>query len=314
MVSFTKFLIIEQQIVNLEDTLRQRGYNDLKIISLNKIAVLTDDNRQEVMDKLLDSLAEFNPIKSDATNHSSMGHIEISPNYKIIVKPKSKQGKSAAGVSNELKVLETINQYINQMQENITVIFKSNKKEFKCENVKEAIETGRTAAKGDKADIVLKGDKKYRISIKEDSAENWSAADKTHLKEAGKIIKDLVAQDKVKLIKKQGYFKLSSNIAKKATPEESQKFIFGNDLKEGEGAVITKTFKESDFDFDDATNTLTINCTSIIENLNDVTDEKQVYILIRNDSRRNLKSDLPGIRVVAVYKKRVKSTKVIKVS
>lgn len=309
---FKKFLI-EQQIVDLESTLKQKGYTDLKKISPTRIAILTDENREDVLDSLMTDLAEFNPVKSQSTTHSSIGHIEIAPNLRVWVKPKSRQGAGSAGIDNEEKLINFINDYIKTAGTFIDVIFKAGNKKFVCREVTGAAGVGKDTAGRKKADIVINGLKEYKISLKKDSAIAWESADNLWKSEAIKYVKKLTKSKKIKLIKTKDFFKVEPNFAVKASDKDSKDVIFGTDIKKGSGCVITKTFKDSDFTFNDVKNELEVDCSDIIESLKDVDKDKEVYFFVRNDSTRRTKDFIPGLRILAVYFKRVKIKTVLKV-
>jgi hypothetical protein len=57
--------------------------------------------------------------------------------------------------------------------------------------------------------------------------------------------------------------------------------------------------------------TLTIDVTDIITKMADVTSEKRVYFLIRNDKTRKSLEEYPGLRVLAVYEKRINKNVVV---
>lgn len=307
---FKKF-IIEQQIVDLESTLRQKGYNDLKKISSNRIAILTDENREDVLDSLMTDLSEFSPVRSFDTKLSSVGHISVSPNFTIIAKPKNKQGGSSAGLENEAILANKINEFVSQAGTFIDVVFKNGSKKFTCREVTGAEEVGRKTLKTEKADIEIKGLKNYKISVKKDNAINWESADKYWKEDAKKLLKKI--KDKITISKVGNMYRLEPTVAIKASNEDAKKVIFGTDIKKGSGCIITKTFRNDDFSFDENKNELEINCSDIIETLNDVDEDKFPYFFIRNDSTRRTKNFYPGLRILAVYKKRIKPKTVLKV-
>jgi hypothetical protein len=306
-----KFYLVEQQMVDLESTLRQLGYNDLKKSSLNRVAVLTNDNREDVLDSLMSDLAEFNPVRSNDTRLSSVGHIEIAPNFIVFVKPKSRQGSGSAGLDNEAKLVNKINEYIQEAGTMIDVIFKNGSDKFICKEVTSAEEVGRKTLKTEKADVLLIGIKDYKISIKKDNAINWESADKYWKDNAKELLKEI--KDKIEIKKRGDIYSITPNVAKKATTDEAKKVIFGTDIKKGSGCVVTKTFKDSDFKFNEQKNELEIDCSDIIETLSDVEEDKYPYFFIRNDSTRRTEGFYPGLRILAVYKKRIKVKSVLKV-
>lgn len=307
---FKKF-IVEQQMIDLESTLRQLGYNDLKKLSLNRVAILTDRNREDVLDTLMSDLSEFEPVRSYDTRISSTGHIEIAPNFIISVKPKSRQGGMSAGLENEAKLVNRINEYIQEAGTMIDVIFKDGSKKFICREVASAEEVGRKTLKTEKADVLLVGQKDYRVSVKKDNAINWESADKYWKDNAKDLLKEI--KDKVEIKKNGDIYSITPNVAKKATTGEAKKVIFGTDIKRGSGCIVTRTFKDSDFKFNEQKNELEIDCSDIIETLADVEEDKYPYFFIRNDSTRRTEGFYPGLRILAVYKKRIKVKSVLKV-
>lgn len=307
---FKKF-ILEQQLMDLETTLRSKGYTELKRLSSTRYAVLTDENREQVLNKLLSDLAEFNPQLNRDSKLSSVGQIDIYPNFVIIVKPKSKQGMGAPGLDNESKLSGKINEYCNLAGTPIKVIFKGKNKDFVCEEVISSEEVGRKTKKSEKADIKIVGKKDYNISLKKDNAVNWESADKTFKNKALKLIREY--KDKIKLFKINSYYKIKPTIAIEMKEEEAKKVIFGTDLKEGSGCVVIKTFNDSDFKFNETSNELEIICSHIIESMSDVKDEEYPYLYIRNDKTRKVGKFIPGLRILAVYKSRIDKNNIIKI-
>ena len=77
----------------LAESLKEKGYTDLKIISGKRVAVLTDDNRKDLLLKLAE---EFGGKYNDDNKISSVGHVDLIDGSKIITKSKS-GGQSGAG-------------------------------------------------------------------------------------------------------------------------------------------------------------------------------------------------------------------------
>jgi hypothetical protein len=90
---------------------------------------------------------------------------------------------------------------------------------------------------------------------------------------------------------------------------QSGNVVFGSDI-EGKGCIVTETFKTSSFV--SSGDTITINCSHVINKMQDVKGDKEVYFLLRNDKTRKSLKKYPGIRALAVYKKRInKNVKVV---
>lgn len=87
----------------------------------------------------------------------------------------------------------------------------------------------------------------YNISVKKDNAEMWESADSLWGQKAAEYVKKLEKKGKITLQQeKTGHFTITPNIAIEATADEARDVVFGSDIL-GQGVVITKTFRESDF-------------------------------------------------------------------
>jgi len=282
------------------------GFINQKVISNKKIAILINSNRIDALQKIQKAIpgSVYNSIP---TAESSIGKV-IVDGFNILAKPASKQGSASAGVENELILVNTIQQMANTGP--INVIFKGKNKSFEILGCKSAKAVGADTTGRKKADIVItdSNNKTYPISIKKDNAETWESADTYFNQEAQKIIEKAVNENKAKLVAESSYFKIEPNIAVKATEQEKRSVVFGSDI-ENNGAVITKTFSTQSFTKNE--DQLIIECSHIITNILDVTGDKDVYFLVRNDKTRKSIKNIPGIRILAVYKTRINRNVVI---
>lgn len=264
----------------------------IKVISKNKIAVLTDENRISVLEEISKELnAEYDRTP---VSDSSIGRVLYNDIY-IYAKPLSKQGNKSAGIDNEILLYDTLRQNLKK-----NVILYDRCKHIEIPNIKEVERTASDTANRKKADIVLRNNnKEYRISLKKDDAEIWESADSYYKTKAI----NLINKNKDKILSMDTYYKIIPNIAKKATLQEELDVVFGSDIL-GNGSVIFKTFTSNSFNITNSS--IEINCTNIIETQKDLKD-KSVYFLIRNDKTRTGIPDYPGIRVLAVSESRITS-------
>lgn len=264
----------------------------IKVISKNKIAVLTDENRVSVLEEISKELnAEYD---TKPVSDSSIGRVLYNDIY-IYAKPLSKQGNKSAGIDNEILLYDTLRQNLKK-----NVILYDRYKHIEIPNIKEVERTASDTANRKKADIVLRNNnKEYRISLKKDDAEIWESADSYYKTKAI----NLINKNKDKILSMDTYYKIVPNIAKKATLQEELDVVFGSDIL-GNGSVIFKTFTSNSFNITDSS--IEIDCTNIIETQKDLKD-KSVYFLIRNDKTRTGIPDYPGIRVLAVSESRITS-------
>ena len=292
----------------LSQLLYSIGYANQKKISSNKIAVLTDENRVDTLEKI-QKYIKGSIYDRKPTSASSVGFVKVNNKFFILAKPAKKQGKSSAGVDNEQKLVDFINSSAKTGP--INVFFMNKNKTFDVIGCVEAISAGTDTSGRKKSDVNLidyKG-KVYPISIKKDDAEYWESADSYFGQEAKTIIDKAIKDKKTQLIAQTGnYFTIEPNIAVEATRSEKQDVVFGSDIQPN-GCVITKTFSNDSFEMRE--DTLLIEVSNIIENLSDVKGDKDVYFLIRNDKTRKSIKEYPGIRILAAYKKRINKNVVI---
>jgi hypothetical protein len=229
---------------------------------------------------------------------SSIGGIKYD-NVTFLLKPTGAQGRASAGTENEDIIVNEINRYIEEGA--VNVVFDSPDKSFTVKNVKEAITVGYDTAGGKKADIILKADKDYPISIKKDNAGFWESSD-TRYKNivntlSSKISKGTFAPNLVfkPFVDSLGNIKKGINIMydertdTKVTgvivtdlpKNEEESIIFGSD----NATVIYRTYTPKDFILQD--DTLYIEVSKIIENMSDVKKFGLEPVLnIRHDSTR----------------------------
>jgi hypothetical protein len=219
---------------------------------------------------------------------------------------------------NEKYLRDKIQSILKQANQPITIEFKTTiGKNLTIPDVYRITSTGHEAYTQPtrKADIVLNSYKKgvIPISIKKDSAEFWQSGDRWSFV-MRPIMDKLEKEGKVSFIKNpDGTYNISQQIAKKANADVSRQVIFGTDILP-HGAVITRSFAEPDFIYNDKTNKLTIQCSSIIRNLYDVPPKQRPWLLLYHQKDKNvLALGKKGLRVRVVYEERVNNT-VLKVA
>lgn len=294
--------------------MKRNGFHDIKEISSTRFAILVANTsiRKSSLQRLQNTLKSKYSVEYDrSTNVSSIGHLVIEGKFIVTAKPKNRQGTASAGVDNEVILVQEINNAIEDSDnKEITVIFKEGGKSFKIPNVTNSIRAGADTAGRKKSDVnIVSGKKFVPISLKKDNAENWESADSYWGAIARQYVDKAVEMEKAKLVQEGRVYKIEPNLAIKSTKEEKTNVVFGSDILQGDGAVIKRTFDKSDFKYDEKTSTLTIKVSEIMRSLSDVEGSpSDVWFLIRND-RTRLGSPIgyPGLRVLAVYAKRVNS-------
>ena len=281
------------------------GYSNLRQYSWLRMGVLTDNDRLQTIGHIVNELGESAIHDVNDYKASSVGKILIEDRLSVVVKPLSRQGTSSAGLKNESLLVNGIKEHLP-----CRICFYDMDKQWRLNNEVitscEAVGSDTTGRK--KADIVLLSDcdNEYRISLKKDNAEIWESADKFYSAKAKGIIEHLVNQRDVSLDFVNDVYRVKPNIAVPATIDEKQHVVFGSDIEPHNGAVVTKTFSSDCGGMQRRGDILYVNCTDITHDLSGIVGtHKDVWFMIRNDRTRNNTGLWPGIRVIAVYEKRL---------
>ena len=285
--------------------------DDIKADAKNRITILTDENRNLIFSKLVDTGFTRNPNISG----SSQGGIE-KDGIQVIVKPKSKQGAQSAGKQNEADFNGLINSHIQKNDgEPITVVLKGSGKTLTYKNVAEAVDASTSGAtEFDKSDTDLinpSGKGKTTpppssiivgISLKKRNAVRWESSKrrpiegvdvfKSFVEKVGKIGSDdevgefenvvltpLEQKGKYKLTNPETNQTLSKVVIKNTPPSVIKNVVFGDTDKKT--IVVKETFEGgfSDFSYDEDKAILTINCYKIYTEVDDLigTEDEPVF-------------------------------------
>ena len=280
----------------------------------NRFKVLLADGSTAARINFLNTLQDILPnavIKNDNTNFSSVGYIQVDQ-FKIAGKPAKRQGAGSAGLKNENVFINSINKAIKDTGGSLDVcLIGGNNVKITIKQVSEAVEMGRQTSDYAKSDVDLIHENGiYKISLKQDNAEMWESADTRFGEMIRTKIDEAQKQGKVKLepimaaggsVKKnQGktVVKIVPESKVRMSLAEQKSVVFGNDIKEGKGAVVKKTFSTADFTYEN--DCLFIKCSKIYRNIQDVrTAGETPTILIRADSNRNSKKlGIAGLRII----------------
>ena len=83
----------------LAESLKERGYSDLRIISSKRIAVLTDENRRDLLQKIA---KEFGGTYNPSNKLSSVGQVDLAQGNIILTKSKTSGGSGAGAAITKL--------------------------------------------------------------------------------------------------------------------------------------------------------------------------------------------------------------------
>jgi hypothetical protein len=288
------------------------GYKDFKKLSGARFAILTDENRVELLEKIAQHFTQFGAVYDPDFGSSSVGGVRIGK-FGIFAAPKSKQGKASAGIQNEITLIKMINDALADGP--LNVVFDAGSKKFTIPNAVRAEAVGGDTKDRKKSDVnVIDNDGNvYPLSLKKDKAEMWESADSYWGDKMKKIVERELKNGTVRVDahpKVRSVFTLTPNLAVKANAQEVKNVVFGNDILPN-GAVLEKTFSGK-YKVDGETESVIIDVTKIITSTRELKGEYEVYFLIRNDSSRK-GSKIPGLRVLAVKKSRInRNVKVVK--
>jgi hypothetical protein len=285
--------------------------DNIKKDTQTRIIILTDENRNSIFSKLVQSGFNRNPNISG----SSQGGIEKN-GIQVIVKPLSKQGAMSDGKQNETDFNNLINSHIKLNNgEPITVIFKGNGKTLKYQDVAEAVDAStKGATEFDKSDTDLidsSGRGKnppppssiiVGISLKKQNAARWESSKrrpidgvdvfKSFIEKVGKIgsedevgkfenvvLTPLEQKGKYKLTNPETNQTLSKVIVTNTPPSVIKNIVFGD--TDTKTIVIKETFEGgfNNYSYDELTATLTIDCYKIYTEVDDLigTEDEPVF-------------------------------------
>lgn len=249
------------------------------------------------------------------------------------------KGKSP-GIQNEKNFSDLINQIIKEnlnegINEGISIKFvetSQNKESITFNNVIKAINVGNRSSGRKKADVALmtSDGKSIPISLKQENSEEWESADTLLGDIAREKLKDTLKthpsyylceindiknkiKDVEKDVEKTRKYKLSKGMAFSLCDEMIEDVCFGSDIIQNNGCIITNTFPKFGSyttELDNDHFVFSIKVKKFYNTLQKIKNDDDVcpYLLIRNDSNRVCKKlGIPGIRCLAVYKKRVKN-------
>lgn len=292
------------QIVDIEKKLRAMGFHQLKRESSKTVSILTDGNRVDALKKVAEKLGgAYDPTKGS----SSVGATVVQ-GFIIKARPASKQGKKSAGLDNEDAMIDNINMFVKNGPLRVCITDGLRKHEY--DEVVECTGVGADTSGRKKADVLLKlkNGTHVPISIKKDNAEMWESADSYWADTAKRIVDKLEKEGKISLAPNGvGGVTMTPNVGVLATQSEKHNVVFGNDILRNnpKGFVVVKTFGASDFNLSNDGECLEIKVTTIINQITQLTGDKEIYFLIRNDKSRRGSKIRPGLRVLAVSATRI---------
>jgi hypothetical protein len=267
--------------------------DDILYSSSNRLILLSDQPRLKVFQQLED----LGYIRDKSISGSGQGGFKTDDNIQILVKPKSGQGAQSSGKQNEASFFDLINNKVEENGGPITVVFKSNKKNIKVENVAScrdsSVEGATEFAKADAQLLDPSGKVLSNISLKQRNAVRWESS-KSRLIGGINIFKNFIekikekkfpnvsltpiegTKNKFKLYDPQNNKILSKVIIKDTPPDVINDVVFGND--DPKTIVIKEDFEGfNDYTFENGL--LTINCYKIYTDVEDLigTDDEPVF-------------------------------------
>lgn len=273
----------------------------VKQVSKNRVVVYTKDARATLLSKLA---FDFQGVyDTTPASYSSAGCVYVKDQVQIIAKP---EGFVRGGVGNEERMVIEVLKHTKAVPK-LDVTFQSQNKTHQVNAVVDCKQVGSDTAGRKKADIhLIRHDGTYAaISIKQDNAEYWESADRYWGEKASIAVTDSVNKGYAMLSHDRNVYKITPNLAAKASMNETNDVVFGADILETDGAVIKRSFTDLDFQRAPNSKRLTIKATDIVSNIKDLNHTNNVWFLIRNDSTRKSVPGYNGLRVLAAYESRI---------
>ena len=257
----------------------------LKFNSKNSFSLLTNGNRKELMNEILQY-----PNFTYEGKGSSIGRIRYKNLTIIHIKPKNKQGDMSPGKNNEVIFEKNIKKYLNT---NLCFNYVCGdvKNHYFIDNVKNIINLSNTGSLHyDKSDFSLISDtSKTNVSLKQGGDFIWESSvtrykfiyDKFIFNFINGYIEQLTPIENSELpgkfyminpINKKPY----SRIIIKGFPEyNDENIIFGNEIPKP--IIIEKTFSDSDFQY--INGTLYVNVDMIYKTVEDIELQNKLPVL-----------------------------------
>lgn len=190
MISFIVYLtekVNNEFIEYVLNKLAQENYEFTRTTSTGSIIkIFTTRPRIEVVNELLGIFNDSYVSPKKETIVLFKG-----TSVQLVVKPKGKQGIKSAGLENEQALISGINKICqnNMSTKGVNIRFVGmNGVSFECKNVTGAIGVGLDTKDRKKADLIIKGDRDYPISLKKRNAEYLESADSYIGEYARKVI------------------------------------------------------------------------------------------------------------------------------
>lgn len=279
---------------------------DFKQKSKNIFTILTSRNRQEVLEEVA-SQNNWQYINKP-TWLSSMGYVLTDTGQRISVKDPARSGDGSPGIRNENVFHDECAKYAGQYNH---IKFEHDNGSFTIENVFSVVKEKYQRGSRKKADIVIDHfEGQFKINIKKNCAEIWESCDSYDSASVKKVIDNAIKNERIILDEVDGLYRAKNEIAWYAKNYEKRDFVFGSDIEDN-GAIVFNTFSEDDFKVID--DTLHINVSRMIFNLNELSEEETPMFLVRNDkTRASAVLGYPGLRVLSVMQKRInKNTEIV---
>jgi len=301
-------------LLELKSLISNLGYNDLVSKGQKELGVIVPSNMIATSLRKISGALENLGIEVVEPNIIKLKiYINGPKDFIIRIRKKALQrittNFNTNGTDNEKKFIAHIKTFLKDNEGYpIDIYFLENGKEFKIANVIKVEDVAHKVHSGNKADclFITNDGKKVPLSIKQDNAGRWESVDSYWGEKGAKFLVYAVTTNQVELNQLPGgVWHITPQMAIKASDEEVIKVCFGKDIIRDHGAIIKRTFKQSDFKWDKENNTLYINVSNVIMDLNDMKalPNYYPYMEISNYPSRNVSAfKLRGLRPQAIPK------------
>jgi len=239
-------------------------------------------------------------LKFDNYRLSRLGYVQLGL-FRICVKPHPSEKIFYSGKFNEIFLYEKI---LTKLQNcgMVNVVFVHGSKRIIYRNiVKCEVVTKREKHK--KSDIRLFAkNNTYNISIKQDDGERYESGDTRFGHRARQLLEQMKLDGTIGITKvpNRPVYRISEELVIPMNAEEAEEVMFGIDAD----VIIIQTFNQ--LNFVETTKSIIVNCNGLYKRGDKPEVNDLPVWLIRNDSSRNSKAiGIPGIRVEAVFTRRI---------
>lgn len=313
-------MAIQQQYIISE--LKNMGYT-VMTKSQRHISIMLgpkDGRRVDTLELIESKFKGIGAVYNTRGSGSTIGRIELDK-LLIFAKPANRQGFQSAGIENEMKLIEYINDISQGDAINIRFVGMNGRVTYK--DIVKAEDMGRVTKGYAKSDVDLidsRGRKVISLSLKQADAQAWGAfdSDKTAMDEVRAALQRGEAAGLVNVTQMPGgYYQLQNkgkkiNVTFPVSRGLAYDAVFGR-VDDKKVVVIKQTFRSSHFSVEG--DTIIIKVEKVYKDINQIMrdpNDAPVWNVMNSPTRNSSALGIKGLRPLVQTKSRVKTSVPIK--